>query len=71
MRTPPSQNFLKFLHWSFTACVGLIFSAGLTHAQFETEPHPMDTFIKGITNFSESTGIRGILQYLEKDRETL
>ncbi|MGD9849712.1 MAG: hypothetical protein AB7T38_00460 [Nitrospirales bacterium] len=31
----------------------------------------MDTFIKGITNFSEPTGIRGTLRYIEKDRETL
>ncbi|MGD9849705.1 MAG: hypothetical protein AB7T38_00425 [Nitrospirales bacterium] len=71
MRTPPSPHLLKFLHWIFAACVGLVFSAGLTHTQFETEPHPLDTFIKGITNFSKPTGIRGTLRYIEKDRETI
>jgi hypothetical protein len=71
MLTRRFSPFSKLLYLSLAACIGLAFSAGLTHAQFETEPHPMDTFIKGITNFSEPTGVRGTLRYIEKDRETL
>jgi hypothetical protein len=57
--------------FSFAVGLGLVFSTGIAFAQFETEPHPLDTFIKGITNFSEPTGIRGTLRYIEKDRETI
>jgi hypothetical protein len=34
-------------------------------AQFETEPHPLDTFLTNILNFKEPTGIRGTLRYID------
>ncbi len=57
--------------FSLAVCWTFLFLTITAQAQFETEPHPMDTFIKGITNFSEPTGIRGTLRYIEKDRETI
>jgi hypothetical protein len=71
MTTRRVSRFSKLLNLSLSACVGLAFLAGLAQAQFETEPHPMDTFIKGITNFSQPAGVRGTVRYIEKDRETL
>lgn len=71
MQTPPISRFSIFLHLSFVICLGLGLTAVIAHAQLETEPHPLDTFIKGITNFSEPTGVRGTVRYIEKDRETL
>lgn len=71
MQTSTVSRFSRFLHLSFAACLGVGFTAVIAHAQLETEPHPLDTFIKGITNFSEPTGIRGTVRYLEKDRQTL
>ncbi|WP_342347071.1 hypothetical protein, partial [uncultured Nitrospira sp.] len=71
MQTSPVSLFSRLLCFSFAACLGLSFTAFISHAQLETEPHPMDTFIKGITNFSEPTGVRGTVRYIEKDRETL
>jgi hypothetical protein len=43
----------------------------IAYAQLETEPHPLDTSMKGITKFSESTGIRGSVRYIEKNRQAL
>jgi len=49
--------------------------AGLfpTHgtAQFQTEPHPMDTFLTDILNFKKPTGIRGTLRYIDLENQTI
>ncbi|MEX2493289.1 MAG: hypothetical protein WD425_16175 [Nitrospirales bacterium] len=66
-----ASKFFKIFCLGQGICSGLFLFAVAAHAQFETEPHPLDTFIKGITNFSEPTGVRGTLRYIEKDRETL
>lgn len=71
MTTRRVSRFSILRFFSLVVCCGFVFSTGIATAQFETEPHPLDTFIKGITNFSEPTGIRGTLRYIEKDRETL
>ncbi len=71
MSTRRISPFSRLLPLSFAACLGLGLTAVIAHAQLETEPHPLDTFIKGITNFSEPTGIRGTVRYIEKDRQTL
>ncbi|HBP87379.1 MAG TPA: hypothetical protein PKM72_13160 [Nitrospirales bacterium] len=69
----PTRRFSRFsiLFLSLAGSLGLSLTAVIAHAQLETEPHPMDTFIKGVTNFSEPTGVRGTVRYIEKDRETL
>jgi len=71
MTTRQISRFSLLGLFSLTICLKFAFSTGIATAQFETEPHPIDTFIKGITNFSEPTGIRGTLRFIEKDRETL
>ena len=38
---------------------------------FETEPHPLDTFLDHILDFHEPTGIRGKLRYVEIDAQTV
>ena len=65
------SRFPNLLYPSLGACLGLVFAAVFAHAQFETEPHPLDTYTKEITNFSQPTGVRGKLCYIEKDRQTL
>lgn len=69
--TPGRFSRFSILSLSIAASLGLGLTAVIAHAQLETEPHPLDTFIKGITNFSEPTGVRGTLGYPEKDRQTL
>ncbi len=71
MTTPRGSRFSIFGLFSCVAALAFAFATEIATAQFETEPHPLDTFIKGITNFSEPTGIRGTLRYIEKDRETI
>lgn len=70
----PANAFTKLtrlLYYSQVIFLSLVFSAGYTHAQLETEPHPFDNFFEDILNFQEPTGIRGTLRYVEEDRETL
>ena len=71
MTTRRGLRFSLLGLFSLAVCLSFVFSTGIAFAQFETEPHPLDTFIKGITNFSKPTGIRGTLRYIEKDRETI
>ena len=71
MTTPQVLQFSRLLRLSFAACWGLVFSVAIAQAQLETEPHPLDTFLKSVLNFSEPTGIRGTLRYIEKDQQTL
>lgn len=42
--------------------------AGLSlpvNAQYQTEPHPLDTFLTDILNFKKPTGIRGTLRFID------
>ena len=48
----------------------ILFSAPCV-AQLEPAPHPLDTFLHGILNFQEPTGIRGILFYIDKDERII
>ena len=40
-------------------------------AQFQTEFHPLDTFLTNILNFKDQTGIRGTLQFIDFESQTL
>ncbi len=40
-------------------------------AQFQTEPHPLDTFLTDILNFQNPTGIRGTVRTLDMDGPVL
>ncbi len=40
-------------------------------AQFQTEPHPLDTFLTDILNFQNPTGIRGTVRTLDLDGPVL
>ncbi|MYD31663.1 MAG: hypothetical protein F4201_06070 [Nitrospira sp. SB0677_bin_15] len=37
----------------------------------QTEPHPLDTFLTDILNFTKPTGIRGTVQYIDFDGPVL
>ncbi|MFA9561287.1 MAG: hypothetical protein ACERKU_03045 [Nitrospirota bacterium] len=49
---------------------GLVFSA-LPSIALEPEPHPLDTFLTGILNFREPTGIRGTVRYIDKAEQNI
>lgn len=51
-------------------CILLVFVLP-GHAQFETEPHPLDTFLKSVLDFTEPTGIRGTLRYWDEQEQVL
>ncbi len=40
-------------------------------AQFQTEPHPLDTFLTDILNFTHPTGIRGTVRMVDLDGPVL
>ena len=40
-------------------------------AQHQTEPHPLDTFLTDILNFTNPTGIRGTIRYIDLDGPVL
>ncbi len=40
-------------------------------AQFQTEPHPLDTFLTDILDFKNPTGIRGTVRTLDMDGPVL
>jgi hypothetical protein len=48
--------------------LGLMAVVFPAHA-LETEPHPLDTFLTGILNFQDPTGIRGTLRYIDKEEQ--
>ncbi len=48
----------------------LILSNLPVHA-FETEPHPLDTFLDTIVDFQKPTAIRGTLRYIEVEEEII
>jgi len=41
------------------------------NAQLEPASHPMDTFLKGILDFHDPTGIRGSLRYIDKEEKII
>ena len=49
---------------------GIVFSA-LPSTALEPEPHPLDTFLTGILNFREPTGIRGTVRYIDKAEQNI
>ena len=61
-----SQVFLGL----FWFCSLLLFVPPVS-AQFETEPHPLDTFLKSVLDFSQPTGIRGTVRYWDKTEQVL
>ena len=42
-----------------------------TLAQHQTEPHPLDTFLTNVLNFTNPTGIRGTIRYIDLDGPVL
>ena len=42
-----------------------------TLAQHQTEPHPLDTFLTDVLNFTKPTGIRGTIRYIDFDGPVL
>ena len=61
----------KFLIIGILPAVGLYFLPLFAIAQFESAPDPFDTFLKGVLNFQEPTGIRGTLRYIERDEQII
>lgn len=49
----------------------LLLSPAPTWAQFQTEPHPLDTFLTDILNFKRPTGIRGTVRSVDFDGPVL
>ncbi len=41
------------------------------NAQLEPAPHPLDTFLSGILDFHDPTGIRGSLRYIDKEEKII
>ena len=41
------------------------------NAQLEPAPHPLDTFLTGILDFHDPTGIRGSLRYIDKEEKII
>ncbi|MDT7043163.1 hypothetical protein [Candidatus Nitronereus thalassa] len=61
-KSRPEFHLPSFLGGALIAsCVMLI---SIPAGAFETEPHPLDTFLTNILNFKEPTGIRGTLRYI-------
>ena len=45
----------------------LVMVQGPIVTQAQTEPHPLDTFLTDILNFTNPTGIRGTVRYIDFD----
>lgn len=43
----------------------------LSEAQFQTEPHPLDSFLSDILDFQKPTGIRGTLRYIDLEGQII
>ena len=57
------------LHKPMLALVLLVVLAPApTLAQHQTEPHPLDTFLTNVLNFTNPTGIRGTIRYIDLRR---
>ena len=42
-----------------------------TPAQHQTEPHPLDTFLTDVLDFTKPTGIRGTIRFIDLDGPVL
>lgn len=51
--------------------IGLCLLPLLATAQIEPDQDPFDTFLKGVLNFREPTGIRGTLRYIEREEQII
>lgn len=57
--------------------IGLLLIVGscllplLASAQMHSAPEPFDTFLKGVLDFHEPTGIRGTLRYIESEEQII
>ena len=49
----------------------LLVVLGPAPAVAQTEPHPLDTFLTDILNFTNPTGIRGTVRYIDFDEPVL
>ena len=65
-RTP-----LKSLIMGILSIVSLSVLPLLATAQYDEVPDPFDTFLKGVLDFREPTGIRGTLRYIEPDEQII
>ncbi len=64
------QRAGKHLHQPILALL-LVLIPVQTLAQHQTEPHPLDTFLTEILNFTQPTGIRGTVRYIDFDGPVL
>ncbi len=65
-RTP-----LKSLIMGILSIVSLSVLPLSATAQYDEVPDPFDTFLKGVLDFREPTGIRGTLRYIEPDEQII
>jgi len=68
-----SPNFphLKILVINLIPVIGLWLLPLLARAQVDSPPEPFDTFLKGVLDFREPTGIRGTLRYIEPEEQII
>ena len=59
------------LRWVSSVLLCLIILSFPVNAQYQTEPHPLDTFLTDILNFKEPTGIRGTLRYIDLEGQII
>ena len=62
------SSFSRFSKYGLFIILCLLMTTSPITA-FETEPHPLDTFLDHILDFHEPTGIRGKLKYVEVDEK--
>jgi hypothetical protein len=62
---------LKSLAIGLLPVVGLCLLPLLATAQVDPDQDPFDTFLKGVLDFREPTGIRGTLRYIERDEQII
>jgi|GEM_PF-3396891 len=67
-KRPGGHIGLPLLHKGMLALVLLVVLVPApTLAQHQTEPHPLDTFLTDVLNFTKPTGIRGTIRYIDFD----
>jgi len=62
---------LKFLLIAILPILGLCLLPLLATAQMDFAPDPLDSFLKGVLDFREPTGIRGTLRYIEREEQII
>ena len=68
--TPQFPTVFTLSTYTNVLVICLIVTIPVSHA-FETEPHPLDTFLDRVLDFREPTGIRGTLRYVEVEDEVV